>query len=297
MNVKQDPLSKLTGNSQLRAVLVVIIVGIAIYFASLPHIEKHLGIRLPGLAWVESTERPDKESENDRKSTDARNKADESEDSLFTETDDRGDSSGGGKQGKKSAAKDKTPSTKTESGSVKGADPTSSKTSSSNDRVKNKSGNTKAGSGTNAAKGGASGNGGDAGKDGAALGVLTDIGGGVLESTAGLLYKRGSEEGHRTKHVMKHSKDEPTRDVHGVFEGDESTIFAVIDEAYLLIKQGSSQAKQIESGDRQVYEINLKRRIGFVGGRNGKRQNNPSANYVRLVLEDNEVITAFPVRK
>jgi hypothetical protein len=38
----------------------------------------------------------------------------------------------------------------------------------------------------------------------------------------------------------------------------------------------------------------LRRRIGFVGGQQGWRQGNPPATHVRLVLEDDRVITAFP---
>jgi hypothetical protein len=131
----------------------------------------------------------------------------------------------------------------------------------------------------------------------AELGKLQEIRPKVFESTAGLIYTPGSQEGHRIKHVLAHAQDEPNRDgPHGVFD-DKEKVFAILDEAYVLIKEHSSQVSENDEGDRTVYEVNLKRRIGYVGGSTGRRMGNPSANYVRMVLEDREVITAFPVRK
>ena len=131
----------------------------------------------------------------------------------------------------------------------------------------------------------------------APLGELKEIRRNVFESTAGLIYGPGSQQGHRTKHVLEHAKDQPNRQgSHGVFDGGEDQVFATIDEAYLLVKQNSPQVKQEVDGDRTVYEVNMKRRIGFVGGQTGRRTGKPAANYVRLVLEDREVITAFPFK-
>ena len=45
---------------------------------------------------------------------------------------------------------------------------------------------------------------------------------------------------------------------------------------------------------RTIFEVDLGRRIGFVGGQTGKRKIRPPARHVRLVLDENRVITAFP---
>lgn len=129
------------------------------------------------------------------------------------------------------------------------------------------------------------------------LGKLKDVGGGALQSTAGLLYKRGSAEGHRTKHLERHCEDQPDRPgSHGVFDGGAEAMYGVLDEAYTLIKAKSPQAKLREEGAQAVYEVDLGRRIGFVGGQSGERRNHPPAQRVRMVIEDgNEVITAFPI--
>lgn len=127
------------------------------------------------------------------------------------------------------------------------------------------------------------------------LGQLTDQGNGLLRSTAGLLYAPGSQEGHRLKHVLRHDNDQPSRPgLHGVFDGDADDLLAVIDEAYLLVQAGSRQVKSRQERQRMVHDVDLRRRIGFVGGREGRRQGNPPATRVRLVLEDDRVITAFP---
>ena len=43
--------------------------------------------------------------------------------------------------------------------------------------------------------------------------------------------------------------------------------------------------------------MNLKRRIGQMGGQQGKRQGNPECRYLRMVIEnDVEVVTAYPTK-
>lgn len=129
----------------------------------------------------------------------------------------------------------------------------------------------------------------------ARLGQLTDLGGGVKRSTAGLRYTPGSEEGHRLTHVLRHGHDLPDRPgVHGVFDGDAAELLAVIDEAYLLAQQGGPRVTAERQGERLVYEVDLRRRIGFVGGQVGKHRGHPPATHVRLILEGDRVISAFP---
>ncbi|MFO1001982.1 MAG: hypothetical protein U0936_16730 [Planctomycetaceae bacterium] len=127
------------------------------------------------------------------------------------------------------------------------------------------------------------------------LGKLKEIEDNVFESTAGLLYVPGGAEGHRLKHVMQHAKDNPSKPVHGVFDGDRDEILAVIDEAFMLAKKGGSDVRSEKQNGRRVYTVNLRRRIGQVGGSEGERQGHPDCRFVRIVLEnENEVISAYP---
>lgn len=131
------------------------------------------------------------------------------------------------------------------------------------------------------------------------LGRLKETGNNVFQSSGGLVYRSGSEDGHRLKHVMQHAKDNPQKKIHGVFDGDgdRHVVLAIIDEAWLKAKKGGSDVRSERQNDRQVYTINLRRRIGQVGGEEGERKGNPECSYVRLVLEnDNEVISAYPTR-
>ena len=127
------------------------------------------------------------------------------------------------------------------------------------------------------------------------LGTLKEIEDNVFESTAGLLYVPGGAEGHRLKHVMQHAKDNPSKPVHGVFDGDRDEILAVIDEAFMKAKKGGSDVRSEKQNGRRVYTVNLRRRIGQVGGSEGERQGHPDCRFVRIVLEnENEVISAYP---
>lgn len=128
-----------------------------------------------------------------------------------------------------------------------------------------------------------------------ALGKLKEIDDNVFESTAGLVYLPGSADGHRLRHVMEHAKDNTGKEIHGIFDGDREEVLAVIDEAFLKAQKGGPDVRSEKQNGRRVYTVNLKRRIGQVGGRQGERQGNPDCQYLRLVLEnDVEVITAYP---
>ena len=95
---------------------------------------------------------------------------------------------------------------------------------------------------------------------------------------------------------MAHAKDKPDRQgQHGVFDSDDVTeIVALVDEAYLQAQAGRDTRVQREE-ERTVYDVNLRRRIGYIGGTSGKRRNHPPAKHLRLVVEGDRLITAFPV--
>ena len=119
----------------------------------------------------------------------------------------------------------------------------------------------------------------------------------VYVSPAGLRYTRGSQQGHRLKHLMVHAQDKPDRPgQHGVFDSNEpAEVVALVDEAYLQAQSGRDTRTQRED-ERVVYDVNLRRRIGYIGGTSGKRKNHPAAKHMRLVIEGDRVITAFPVK-
>lgn len=126
-------------------------------------------------------------------------------------------------------------------------------------------------------------------------GQLREIRKNVFESAAGLRYVPGSADDHRLKHVMQHARDDSTKPVHGVFDGERDQILAVIDEAYLKAKKGGRDVRRENQNDRLVYTVNLGRRIGYTGGSEGERKGNPACRCVRIVLEDeNIVISAYP---
>lgn len=127
--------------------------------------------------------------------------------------------------------------------------------------------------------------------------MLKDRGREVYETPAGLRYTRGSQHGHRLKHVMAHAEDDPDRPgQHGVFgSSDPAEVIALVDEAYEQALTGKRTATKRE-GERTVYEVDLGRKIGYIGGQSGNRRNRPPARHLRLVVQGKNFITAFPVR-
>ncbi len=127
------------------------------------------------------------------------------------------------------------------------------------------------------------------------FGILKETGNDVYVSPAGLRYTRGSEEGHRLKHIERHLKDDPKRPgKHGVFEGDMPQVLRWIDDAYTRGKQSAKDVRKYEDDGRTIYEATFSKPIGYVGGRDGGRAKNPEAKRLRLVLDGDRVITAFP---
>ena len=126
-------------------------------------------------------------------------------------------------------------------------------------------------------------------------GLLQEFAKDQFRSPAGLVYAPGSAQGHRLEHLRRHTKDQPTRPGnHGVFDGDMPGALKTIDLAYTRAKQGQRTTQKIDR-NRTVYTVDMGKRVGFVGGREGGRRQNPMTRRVRLVVEGNRVITAYPM--
>ncbi len=127
------------------------------------------------------------------------------------------------------------------------------------------------------------------------FGVLKDLGNERFMSPAGLIYARGSEEGHRLKHLERHLSDQPDRPgSHGVFEGDMKQLILAIDDSYERASKGARGTTKRSEDGMTVYEATFDKAIGFIGGSTGKRKNNPETKKLRIVLSNKNVITAFP---
>ena len=120
-----------------------------------------------------------------------------------------------------------------------------------------------------------------------------------LRSPAGLVYGESRGE-HRVDHVMRHAIDDKNRPVHSVFDGSKAEILKIIDEAYELVQSKSSRVKT--SPDQRLdfrvkHTVDMKRKIGYLGGQRGKRENYPPRSKLTLILDNGKfVITAYPDR-
>lgn len=126
-------------------------------------------------------------------------------------------------------------------------------------------------------------------------GLLREIRTDRYLSPQGLQYVPGSAEGHRLEHLRRHTEDQPSRPgKHGVFDGGMEGALVTIDDAYQRAKKNQRTTKQVDR-DRTIYTVDMGRRIGYVGGRDGNRQRKPMARRVKMVLEGTQVITAYPL--
>ena len=107
---------------------------------------------------------------------------------------------------------------------------------------------------------------------------LVHIGGGLLRSPAGLIYRPTGEVDARLEHVLLHAYPSGTKRVHSLFK-DEHRVVALIDEAWL--RRGSHAV-----GDSLAYNVDM----GRVIGSNGE-------TILRVVVKPgSEVVSAYPVR-
>lgn len=115
-------------------------------------------------------------------------------------------------------------------------------------------------------------------------------------SPQGLVYTMGPNQEHRLEHLFRHAEDQPDRPGrHGVFDGSPDEILQRLDQAYKLVKFKSSDVRREPDGQRTAYTINMKKRVGYIGGQTGQRQDHPVARKIKLVLEGVRVITAYPL--
>lgn len=127
-------------------------------------------------------------------------------------------------------------------------------------------------------------------------GLLQPLDADRFRSPAGLIYGPGSAEGHRLQHLQRHTADRPDRPgPHGVFDGGMPQALRTIDEAYRLAISNTRTATRRDRG-RTIHTVDLEKRVGYVGGRDGARRGKPAARSVRIVLEGNRVITAYPMQ-
>ncbi len=126
---------------------------------------------------------------------------------------------------------------------------------------------------------------------------LTEVAPNRFSSPAGLIYRSGSADGHRVDHIMQHAKDNPKKPIHGVFNGNRDEIFALIDDAWVTSSErGPPDVQKKNERGRTVITVNMKKKSGDVGGESGQRKGHPACTKIRLVLEENNVITAYPMQ-
>ena len=122
-------------------------------------------------------------------------------------------------------------------------------------------------------------------------------------AVTGLRYGPDKNYGNRVKHVLRHAEDQPNRKgKHGVFDAGPKGFLKVVDEGWLLkqsdpssILKHTTGVSPITGGPREVFVIEMGRRIGFEGGKAGAQAGLPTATKLRLIIDDGkDVLSAFP---
>jgi len=63
-----------------------------------------------------------------------------------------------------------------------------------------------------------------------------------------------------------------------------------------IAKQGGPDVTIVPQGNRTAYIVDMKQKVGYVGGQAGAAAGNPAATHVQIIVESgNNLITAYPV--
>ena len=101
------------------------------------------------------------------------------------------------------------------------------------------------------------------------------------KSKEGLIYEQGSKHGNRVEHVLAHTKPDPKKPVHSVFNVDQDKVIDLIDKAWLKRKNEVSK-----NSDVDVYIAAMKKVVGTQGERRIK---------IVVAAGTKEIITAHPI--
>ena len=106
-------------------------------------------------------------------------------------------------------------------------------------------------------------------------------GDGTWTSNSGLIYDQGSKEGNRVLHVLEHTKPNPNKPVHTVFNVDKSNVIGLVDEAW-----NSRGVGNLASNGYVTYNIDMGKTIGTNG-----------ETFMRIVTNGytNKLISAYPI--
>lgn len=132
---------------------------------------------------------------------------------------------------------------------------------------------------------------------------LHPTGANTWESRAGLTYGPDNQFGNRILHVMNHAEENLARELHGVFDSGVRGSLAVVDEGWQkVLAFGSSNPGEVrileQKGIRTTYEVNMHRRIGYVGGDLGNQLGRPKAEYLLIVVDNlHDIVTAYPTER
>lgn len=128
-----------------------------------------------------------------------------------------------------------------------------------------------------------------------ASGHLVAIGTDAWRTRGGVVLRgRDPQKRTRLEHIMRHSVDMPARPKHGVFTGNAAAVIELMDEAWKRVQSGSIRGA--ERAGKTAYTVDMKRDVGYMGGRDGAARGKPRLHRVRLVVRTGtaEVITFFP---
>lgn len=113
--------------------------------------------------------------------------------------------------------------------------------------------------------------------------------GNQFRSPAGLKYS-----GNNIDHVLLHCKDNTSKPTHGIFVGGGAEVMQMVDEAYEKVKSGDRSVDSEKSRGRMTHIVSMGRVVGHTGGQKAKKRGRDELRKIKLVLDGDRVITAFP---
>jgi hypothetical protein len=96
-------------------------------------------------------------------------------------------------------------------------------------------------------------------------------------------------------HIYEHTENDPKKPIHGIFDISNEDVDNLLEEIKKIILENNKKIfRRYFSGQEFIYEIDMGRKIGWMGGEYGEENGFPATSLVRVIMDRGLVKSCYP---
>jgi hypothetical protein len=96
-------------------------------------------------------------------------------------------------------------------------------------------------------------------------------------------------------HIYEHTENDPKKIIHGFFDISNEDMDKLIEEiTKILQEKNNKNLRSYFSGQQLIYDIDMGRKIGWIGGQRGEEMGFPTTTFIRVIMDGRMVISCYP---